>query len=110
MQALPASQLVVVPPWLQTPLKHFLTSVKFKPEQDALSQTVQSATLLWVQAPVERLQESLVQTLLSLHSLSKVQPPQAALVVQVSVHAVVVLAVEAQPAPEQALWVPETAG
>lgn len=60
--------------------------------------------------PVVRLQESFVQALLSLHSLSKVQPPQAALVVQVSVQAVVVLAVEVQPAPEQALWLPETAG
>ena len=64
---------------------------------------------MWEQTPVEVVQVSEVQTLLSLQSLSWVQPPHEALLVQVSLQAEEVLTVEAQFWPEQALWVPEAA-
>ena len=71
-------------------------------------QAVPEERLVLEQTPVLVLQVSEVQALLSLQSEFWVQPPQEALLVQVSVQAEEVLAVELQALPEQAAWLPET--
>ena len=71
-------------------------------------QAVPEETFVCEQRPVLVVQVSVVQTLLSLQSALLTQPPHEALLVQVSVQAEEVLAVEVQALPEQAAWLPET--